>query len=42
VTIPVQVGDTGKTAELTMGAKDAVADLQKRLADALQLLRCLR
>jgi len=42
VTIQVQVGDTGKTAEMTMGAKDALADVRKRLADALQLTRCLK
>jgi Inorganic Pyrophosphatase len=41
VTIQVQVGDTGKTAEMTMGAKDALADVRKRLADAVALLKCL-
>ena len=41
VTIQVQVGDTGKTAEMTMGAKDALADVRNRLADAVALLKCL-
>lgn len=41
VSIEVAVGDSGKTATLTMDAAAAVRDVRKRLDAAQQLARCL-
>jgi hypothetical protein len=41
VAIEVQVGDTGKTATLTMDAAEAVRDVRKRLTAAEALVKCL-
>lgn len=41
IEIPVQVGDSGKTATMKMDAAEAVRDIQKRAKAADEMRRCL-